>query len=131
MPAIGNTPLIRLTRLPEHGSAEIYVKYEGANPTGSMKDRMALSMIEGAERRGVLKPGDKVVEYTGGSTGSSLAMLCAVKGHRAHFVSSDAFAKEKIQTMRLFGAEVELIASDNGRYDAQLFQKMIARERVN
>src|SRR2546422_10433556 len=105
MKAIGNTPLIKLERLSEAGCAEIFVKYEGANPTGSMKDRMALSMIEGAEKRGDLKPGGTVVEYTGGSTGSSLAMVCATKGYKAHFVSSDAFAAEKIQTMRAFGAE--------------------------
>src|SRR5882757_9654198 len=104
MKAIGNTPLIKLERLSEPDSAEIYVKYEGANPTGSMKDRMALSMIEGAERRGELSPGGTVVDYTGGSTGSSLAMVCAAKGYRAHFLSSDAFSAEKIQTMRAFGA---------------------------
>jgi cysteine synthase A len=91
---IGNTPLIKLERLSEPNCAEIYVKYEGTNPTGSMKDRMALAMIEGAERRGELKPGGTVVEYTGGSTGSSLAMVCATKGYHAHFVSSDAFAEE-------------------------------------
>jgi cysteine synthase A len=76
---IGHTPLIKLERLTEPHGAEIFVKYEGANPTGSMKDRMALSMIEAAERRGDLQPGDTVVEYTGGSTGSSLAMVCAIK----------------------------------------------------
>ena len=77
MKAIGNTPLIKLEKLSEPGSAEIYVKYEGANPTGSMKDRMALSMIEGAESRGQIKSGGRVIDYTGGSTGSSLAMVCA------------------------------------------------------
>ncbi|MBL7866231.1 MAG: pyridoxal-phosphate dependent enzyme, partial [Cyclobacteriaceae bacterium] len=84
MPSIGNTPLIKLLRITPPNCADIYVKYEGANPTGSMKDRMALSMIEGAERRGQLKPGGTVVEYTGGSTGSSLAMVCATKGYHAH-----------------------------------------------
>src|ERR1041384_638123 len=113
MKAIGNTPLIKLERLNEPGCAEIYVKYEGANPSGSMKDRMALSMIEGAERRGELKPGGKVVDYTGGSTGSSLAMICATKGYQAHFVSSDAFAEEKLQTMKAFGATLEIFPSDN------------------
>jgi cysteine synthase A len=97
MNAIGNTPLIRLEKLSEPGCAEIYVKYESANPTGSMKDRMALSMIEGAERRGELRPGGTVVEYTGGSTGSSLAMICAKKDYKAHFVSSDAFAEENFR----------------------------------
>src|SRR5260221_8459924 len=113
MNAIGNTPLIKLERITEPGCAEIFVKYEGGNPTGSMKDRMALSMIEGAERRGALTPGGTVVDYTGGSTGSSLAMVCAVKGYRSHFLSSDAFAAEKLQTMRAFGATVELIPSVN------------------
>src|SRR5215467_10261074 len=106
MKAIGKTPIIKLEKLSEPGCAEIYVKYEGGNPTGSMKDRMALSMIEGAEKRGQLKPGGKVVEYTGGSTGSSLAMVCAIKGYKAHFFSSDAFSQEKLQTMRAFGAEL-------------------------
>ena len=127
MPAIGNTPLIKLERLSEPGCAEIFVKYEGANATGSMKDRMALSMIEGAEKRGQLKPGGKVVEYTGGSTGSSLAMVCATKGYRAHFVSSDAFAQEKLQTMRAFGAELELFPSENGKITAKLINGMIER----
>src|SRR5579872_3855833 len=120
MASIGNTPLLKLERLSEPGCADIYVKYEGANPTGSMKDRMALAMIEGAEKRGQLKPGGKVVEYTGGSTGSSLAMVCATKGYRAHFVSSDAFSQEKLQTMRAFGAELELFPSENGKITARL-----------
>lgn len=130
MNAIGNTPLIKLEKLSEQGCAEIYLKYEGGNPTGSMKDRMALSMIEGAERRGELKPGGTVVEYTGGSTGSSLAMVCAKKGYKAHFVSSDAFAEEKLQTMRAFGATLELISSDNGLITAKLLDDMIARAKV-
>ncbi len=129
MKAIGKTPLIKLERLSEPRCAEIYVKYEGGNPTGSMKDRMALSMIEGAERRGHLKPGGTVVEYTGGSTGSSLAMVCANKGYGARFVSSDAFAKEKLQTMRAFGADLEIIPSDNGLITARLFDDLIARAR--
>jgi len=129
MPAIGNTPLIKLASLSEPGSAEIYVKYEGANPTGSMKDRMALSMVEGAEKRGQLRPGGTVVEYTGGSTGSSLAMVCATRGYKAHFVSSDAFSEEKLQTMRAFGAELDLIPSDNGTVTAGLFDRMVARVR--
>lgn len=125
----GNTPLIKLERLSEPGSAEIYVKYEGGNPTGSMKDRMALSMIEGAERRGELKPGGTVVEYTGGSTGSSLAMICANKGYRAHFVSSDAFAAEKLQTMRAFGAMLEIIPGENGKITAKLIDSLVARAK--
>jgi len=129
MKAIGNTPLIKLERLSEPGCAEIYVKYEGANPTGSMKDRMALSMVEGAEKRGVLKPGGKVVDYTGGSTGSSLAMVCATRGYLAHFVSSDAFAEEKLQTMRAFGATLEVFPSENKKITAKLIDSMIARAR--
>jgi len=127
--AIGRTPLLRLERLSEPGSAEIFVKMEGLNPTGSMKDRMALSMIEGAERRGALKPGGTVVDYTGGSTGSSLAMVCAAKGYKARFVSSDAFSEEKIQTMRAFGAEVEITPSGDGKVRPDLIQTMIARVR--
>jgi cysteine synthase A len=94
-----------------------------------MKDRMALSMIEGAERRGELAAGGTVVEYTGGSTGSSLAMVCAMKGYGAHFVSSDAFSKEKLQTMQAFGARLELIPSENGHITAKLFDLMVARVR--
>ncbi len=115
MKGIGNTPLIKIEKLTDSESADIYVKLEGANPTGSMKDRMALSMIEGAEKRGDLKKGGTVVDYTGGSTGSSLAMICSAKGYKAHFVSSDAFATEKLQTMRAFGAKLELVPSDNGK----------------
>lgn len=129
MPVPGNTPLIKLTRLAPAGGADIYVKYEGANLTGSMKDRMAYSMIEGAERRGELKPGGTVVEYTGGSTGSSLAMVCATKGYKAHFVSSDAFSDEKLQTMRAFGAELEIIKSENGRITAKLIDSLVERAR--
>jgi cysteine synthase A len=129
MEAIGNTPLIKLERLPEPGCAEIYVKYEGANRTGSMKDRMALSMIDGAERRGELKPGGRVVEYTGGSTGSSLAMICAKKGYHAHFVSSDAFAEEKLLTMKAFGAELDIVPSENGLITAKLINSLIERAK--
>ena len=112
--AIGNTPVVRLARLADDGSAEIWVKMEAANPTGSYKDRMALAMIEAAEADGSLLPGQTVVEYTGGSTGSSLAFVCAVKGYPLRIVSSDAFAAEKIATMRAFGAEVELVPSPEG-----------------
>jgi len=112
--AIGNTPVVRLARLADDSSAEVWVKMEAANPTGSYKDRMALAMIEAAEADGRLRPGQPVVEYTGGSTGSSLAFVCAVKGYPLRIVSSDAFAEEKIRTMRAFGAEVELIPSPDG-----------------
>ncbi len=129
MMTIGNTPLVRLNVLPEEGSAEVYVKWEGANPTGSMKDRMALSMVEGAVARGALRPGGRVVDYTGGSTGSSLSMVCAAKGYRAHFVSSDAFAEEKLQTMRAFGAVVEVIPSVNRKVTPELIQTGLRRVR--
>ncbi|MGE0772870.1 MAG: PLP-dependent cysteine synthase family protein [Cyclobacteriaceae bacterium] len=129
MNPIGNTPLVRLEKLIAPGSADIYMKLESANPTGSMKDRMAWAMIEGAEQRGQLKAGGSVVEYTGGSTGSSLAMVCAAKGYKAHFVSSNAFSAEKLQTMRAFGAELELINSPDGKITAQLIQDMIERAR--
>jgi cysteine synthase A len=112
--AIGGTPVVPLARLVDDDCAEIWVKLEAANPTGSYKDRMALSMIEAAEADGRLRPGQTVVEYTGGSTGSSLAFVCAVKGYPLRIVSSDAFADEKIATMRAFGAEVELIHSPAG-----------------
>ena len=112
--AVGHTPVVRLDRLPDPDGAEVWVKLESVNPTGSYKDRMALAMIEGAERDGRLRPGQLVVEYTGGSTGSSLAYVCAVKGYPLRIVSSDAFAVEKIRTMRALGAEVELIHSPEG-----------------
>ncbi|SEB36926.1 cysteine synthase A [Tenacibaculum sp. MAR_2009_124] len=127
MKGIGNTPLIKLDKIVDKDMADIYVKYEGANLSGSMKDRMALSMIEGAEKRGELKPGGTVVDYTGGSTGSSLAMICSSKGYKAHFVSSDAFAAEKLQTMRVFGASLELIPSENGKITANIIDKALKR----
>lgn len=111
---IGGTPIVRLSRLIEPGMAEVWVKLESHNPTGSYKDRMALAMIEGAEASGQLRPGQTVVEYTGGSTGSSLALVCALKGYPLRIVSSDAFSDEKIRTMRAFGADVELIHSPDG-----------------
>jgi cysteine synthase A len=124
---IGRTPIVRLRRLTGPDMADVYVKLEYFNPTGSYKDRMAAAMIEGAERRGVLRPGMRVVEYTGGSTGSSLAMVCAMKGYDFHPLSSDAFAAEKLDTMRAFGADLELIASDNGRVSPALFDRFKSR----
>ena len=125
--SIGNTPLIQLKHLPGPDDAEVWVKWEGANPTGSMKDRMALSMIMGAEALGLLEPGGTVVDYTGGSTGSSLAMVCAARGYKAHFVSSDAFAESKLKTMRVFGATVEALASENGKITPELFARCLDR----
>jgi cysteine synthase A len=124
---IGRTPVVRLRRLAGRDVADVYVKLEYFNPTGSYKDRMAVAMIEGAERRGVLRPGMRVVEYTGGSTGSSLAMVCAMKGYRFHPLSSDAFAAEKLDTMRAFGADLEIVPSDNGRVTPALFDRFKAR----
>jgi cysteine synthase A len=121
--------LIKLEKMTGPGWADIFVKYEGTNPTGSMKDRMALAMIIGAEQRGELSPGGRVVEYTGGSTGSSLAMVCAAKGYEGHFVCSDAFAEEKLQTMRAFGARLDIIPSENRMITAQLIQSLIARAK--
>jgi len=111
---IGNTPIVRLERLVGPDDAEVWVKLEGANPTGSYKDRMALAMVEEAERAGKLAPGQTVVEYTGGSTGSSLALVCALTDHPLRIVTSDAFANEKLATMRAFGAELEVIHSPDG-----------------
>src|SRR5262249_14649435 len=112
--AIGNTPVVRLAQMADDGCAEVWVKMEAANPTGSYKERLARERTEAAEADGRLRPGQPVVEYTGGSTGSSLAFVCAVKGYPLRIVSSDAFAEEKIRTMRAFGAEVELIPSPEG-----------------
>lgn len=125
--AIGRTPLVRLQRLVSPGSADVVVKLEYFNPTGSYKDRMALAMIEGAEKRGVLRAGVRVIEYTGGSTGSSLALVCAMKGYQFHPLSSDAFAAEKLDTMRAFGADLEIIPSDGGKVTPALFDRFKAR----
>ena len=124
---IGHTPVVQLKPMVPAGSADVFVKLEYFNPTGSYKDRMALAMIEGAERRGVLRPGMRVVEYTGGSTGSSLAMVCAVKGYAFAPLSSDAFALEKIRTMEAFGAQVEVVPSEGGKVTPALFDKFKAR----
>ena len=128
--AIGRTPVVRLNKLVPPGAADVFVKLEYYNPTGSYKDRMALAMIEGAEARGTLKPGMRVVEFTGGSTGSSLAMVCAVKGYAFAPLSSDAFAREKIQTMEAFGAHVEIVLSDGGKVTPALFDRFKARIAV-
>ena len=121
--AIGATPIVRLRRVVPAGAADVIVKLESANPTGSYKDRMALAMIEGAEARGQLRPGVRVVEFTGGSTGSSLAMVCAAKGYRFVVLSSDAFAREKLLTMEALGAELRLVPSDGGKVTPALFER--------
>jgi cysteine synthase A len=118
--AIGNTSIIRLRKIVPQNGAEIFVKLESENPTGSMKDRMALALISRAEADGRLKPGDAVVEYTGGSTGTSLALVCAVKGYRLRIVSSDAFSKEKLDHMAALGAELTLVPSEGGQTTKKL-----------
>ncbi|MGZ4319593.1 MAG: PLP-dependent cysteine synthase family protein [Gaiellaceae bacterium] len=112
--SIGNTPLLRLRHCAPPNGAELWLKLENLNPTGSVKDRMALSMIEGAERDGLLSPGDTVVEYTGGLTGPALGLVCRAKGYRALIVIADCFSEERIQLMRALGAEVEVIPSVEG-----------------
>jgi cysteine synthase A len=121
--AIGETPVVRLRRVVTASDADVLIKLESVSPTGSYKDRMALAMIEGAEARGALRPGMRVVEFTGGSTGSSLAMVCAAKGYRFVVLSSDAFAQEKLLTMQAFGAELRMVPSDGGRVTPALFER--------
>src|SRR5687768_6349339 len=123
--AIGGTPPVQLRKVVPPGAARVVVKLEGANPTGNMKDRMARTAIEAAEKDGRLKPGGTVVEYTGGSTGASLALVCAAKGYRCKIVTSDAFSAEKTRTAQAFGAEIVLIPSDGGKITEQLIRKMI------
>lgn len=126
---IGNTALLPLRKILPANGARILIKIESQNPTGSMKDRMALAMIAAAEADGRLKPGSPVVEYTGGSTGVSLALVCAVKGYPLHIVTADAFAREKLDHMRLLGAKLEVIASEAGRMTEKLTRDMIAAAR--
>jgi cysteine synthase A len=121
--AIGGTPVVRVRRVVPAGAADVLVKLESVNPTGSYKDRMALAMIEGAEARRALRPGMRVVEFTGGSTGSSLAMVCAAKGYQFVVLSSDAFAREKLLTMKAFGAELRMVPSDGGKVTPALFER--------
>jgi len=127
--AIGKTPVVQLQRVVPENCADVLIKLEYFNPTGSYKDRMASAMIEEAEARGDLRPGMTVVEYTGGSTGSSLAFVCAVKGYTFKVFSSDAFAKEKLQTMRVFGADVVIVPSKNGKITPDLILRMIEKAK--
>jgi cysteine synthase len=126
---IGNTPLVRLSRCAPANGAELWLKLEYRNPSGSMKDRMALAMIEGAERDGLISPGDTIVEYTGGSTGPALALVCRAKGYRALIVIADCFTEERIQLMEALGAELDIIESVEGRpkVTAQDIQNMVDR----
>ena len=121
--------MVRLRRIVPSGNAKIFVKLEWENPTGSMKDRMALAGISRAEEDGRLKPGDTVVEYTGGSTGASLALVCAAKGYRLRIVSSDAFSREKRDQMAALGAELTLVPSEGGLTTKKLILDMIAAAR--
>jgi cysteine synthase A len=127
--AIGNTSLVRLRKVVPSGCADILVKLEWENPTGSLKDRMAKAVIERAEHTGRLEPGDTVVEYTGGSTGTSLALICAARGYRLRIVTSDAFSSEKRDHMAALGAELTLIPSDGGRTTKKLILDMIETAR--
>jgi len=122
--AIGGTPLVQLRRVVPPGCARILVKYEGLNPTGSMKDRMALAMIGRAEEDGRLRAGAAVVEYTGGSTGASLALVCAAKRHPLSIVTSDAFSEDKLAQMAALGAELTVIPSDGRLITRELIERM-------
>jgi cysteine synthase A len=128
--AIGDTSLVRLRKVVPDGSASVLVKLEGENPTGSMKDRMALAVISRAEEDGRLPPGGTVVEYTGGSTGTSLAFVCAAKGYRIRIVTSDAFSREKRDHMAALGAELTLVPSEGGRTTKKLILDMIEAARA-
>jgi cysteine synthase A len=123
--AIGNTSLVQLRHVVPPGCAKIFVKLEWENPTGSMKDRTAQAMISRAEEDGRLKPGDTIVEYTGGSTGISLALICVAKGYRLHIITSDAFSQEKLNQMSAFGAELTLVPSEGGLTTKKLILDMI------
>ncbi|HER07680.1 MAG TPA: cysteine synthase family protein [Bacteroides sp.] len=127
--SIGNTPIIEICRLVPEGCARVLVKLESHNPTGSMKDRMAHAVVSGAISRGTLKPGGTVIEYTGGSTGTSLAFVCAALGHPLSIVTSDAFSKEKRDHMRALGATVLELPSEGGRTTRELIQRMIAEAK--
>ena len=123
--AIGNTSLVQLRNVVPPGCANVFVKLEWENPTGSMKDRMAQAMISRAEEDGRLRPGDTIVEYTGGSTGISLALICVAKGYRLHIVTSDAFSQDKLGQMSAFGAELTIVPSEGGLTTKKLILDMI------
>lgn len=127
---IGDTALIALRKIVPANGTSLLLKLENENPTGSMKDRMALAMIEAAEADGRLPPGGSVIEYTGGSTGVSLALVCAVKGYPLHIVTSDAFAREKLAHMQALGAQLEVIESDGGRMTEKLTRDMVEAARI-
>jgi len=128
--AIGNTSMVRLRKVVPPGCADVFAKLEWENPTGSMKDRMALAVISRAEEEGRLRPGDTVVEYTGGSTGASLALVCAARGYRLRIVTSDAFSQEKRDHMAALGAELTLVPSEGGLTTRKLILDMIEAART-
>ena len=127
--AIGNTSLVRLQKVVPPGSGAVFAKLEWENPTGSLKDRMARAVIARAEEVGRLGPGGTVVEYTGGSTGASLALVCAAKGYRIRIVTSDAFSREKLDQMRALGADLTLVPSEGGLTTKKLILDMIETAR--
>jgi cysteine synthase A len=127
--SVGTTPLVELDALRPAGGARVLVKREGANPTGSMKDRMAVAIVRAARERGDLSPGQRVAEFTGGSTGSSLAMVCAALDHPVTLLTADCFATEKIRTMRAFGADVEVLETPDGQVHPGLIDDW--RERLD
>jgi cysteine synthase A len=127
--AIGTTSLVQLNKVVPPGCAKIFVKLEWENPTGSMKDRAAQAMISRAEEDGRLKPGDTIVEYTGGSTGISLALICVAKGYRLHIITSDAFSQDKLNQMSAFGAELTMVPSEGGLTTKKLILDMIEAAR--
>jgi cysteine synthase len=127
---IGNTSLLALRNVVPRNGARILLKLENENPTGSMKDRMALAMVEAAEADGRLKAGSSVVEYTAGSTGVSLSLVCAVKGYQLHVVSSDAFTQEKLDYMKILGARLQILHSESGGMTEKLTREMIEAARI-
>lgn len=128
--AIGNTSMVRLRKVVPDGCGDVLVKLEWENPTGSMKDRMAMAVIARPEADGRLRPGDTVVEYTGGSTGASLALVCAARGYRIRIVTSDAFSREKLDQMAALGAELVLVPSEGGLTTRKLILDMIEAARA-
>jgi cysteine synthase len=128
--AIGNTSLVRLQRVVPPDCGDVFVKLEWENPTGSLKDRMARAVVDAAAADGRLPPGGTVVEYTGGSTGTSLALICAARGYRCHIVTSDAFSRDKRDHMAALGAELTIVPSEDGRTTRALIEQMIATARA-
>ena len=116
---IGNTPLVKLQRLAPDNGSEIWVKLEGNNPAGSVKDRAALSMIVEAEKRGEIKPGDVLIEATSGNTGIALAMIAALKGYRMKLLMPDNMSQERRAAMRAYGAELILVTKEQGMEGAR------------